>query len=70
MPSSMTEVPMKLFYEDLVMETIVFSSSDVVCDSAPVSRRDRKYAEWEKKQRLEALEEEYDEIDDMEDADF
>ncbi|MBO4242449.1 MAG: hypothetical protein J5883_04145 [Clostridiales bacterium] len=61
---------MKLFYEDLEIETVVFSGCDIVCASKEMSKSDRKYAEWEKKQRLEALEEEYDEIDDMEDADF
>jgi hypothetical protein len=63
----------RVTYTDLVMDIVVFDGCDIITSSANyqgMTKRQRKIAEYERRVREEELEEEYDEIDGIEDADY
>ena len=58
-------------YQEVVADIVCFEDADIITSSSDhtgMSKRDRKIAERERRWREEDLEEEYDEIDGIEDA--
>lgn len=64
---------MRSVYSEVEICMILFDGADIITSSANyegMTKRQRKIAERERRWRAEDLEEEYDEIDGIEDADY